>query len=201
MTKSEIKKFRKNNDLQNKKIVGIDVSSSVCGYAILEFNSNIVMVDYGYHEFDTSLDMYDRIVEFRKHITPKIQGGSYFVLEDRLKSFNGRTTAETLMKLAWVNAGVEIELKDMVGEDRVLKLHPMSARSCAWGQAYPKGEDKKLFPDTKDWIIHKSMEYFDIKPEDRGFEIKKRSPKNPKPFKDYVGDICDSITLAKALLN
>ena len=196
MTKSEIQKLKKKINFSGSYIGGIDCSSTVCGWTVMK---NQQLTDYGYHHFDNDASMYNRIVEFRQHILPRIEHCEYFVLEDRLKSFNGRTTAETLMKLAHVNSAVEIQLKDMVGEANVFMLHPMSARSCAWGQAYPQGKEKKRYKDTKEWVIAKCMERFNIERGDRGFEIKKRSRKNPKPFKDWTGDVCDAITLAFAI--
>lgn len=204
MTKSEIQKYRKKNNLNNLYITGIDVSSTVCGYATLfkrDEDSDLQLIKYGYHIFDNDLPMYNRMLEFREKISPQVGHSSYFVLEDRLKSFGARTTAETLMKLAWINAGVEIELKDMVGEDKVLQLHPMSARSCAWGQPYPTGKEKEIFTDTKDWVIDNVVKEFNIEKGSEGFEIKTRSRKTPKPWKDWTGDICDAVTLARALFN
>lgn len=203
MTLDDIRKLKKEKkgDFTNLYTAGVDVSSTVCGWAVLfkEPHGEVILYDYGYHEFDTDQPMYNRILEFRDKVLPKIKLASYFVLEDRLKAFGGRTTAETLMKLAHVNANVETELKDKVGADKVYMLHPMSARSSAWGQAYPTGKEKDLFRDTKEWVIDKCLHEYDKKRGDVGFELKTRSPRDPKPYKDWVGDICDAITLAKAI--
>lgn len=203
MTKDEILTLKKNKKFSNTYIAGIDCSSTTVGWSVLYIDEDgeVTLDDYGYFDFDNDAPMYNRIVEFREHILPKIKKASYFVLEDRLKSMGGRTTAETLMKLAHVNATVETELKDMNGTDHVYMLHPMSARSCAWGQAYPKGKEKEKFRDTKEWVIDKCMKKFDKERGDRGFEQKTRSKRRPLPFKDWVDDICDSITLAYAIAN
>ena len=189
MRQKQLSNLFKSKDLPSLKICGIDCSTTVLGYSILQGDT---LELYGHHEFSSELSLYERVKEFRSIMFSLLKGCDYFILEDRLKAFSGRTTAQTLMSLSYMNAGVEIALKDNFGIDCVLNIHPSTARKIAWGSA--RSNDKS--EDTKQWIIRNVIQHYGME-----FPVKERSKQKVKPYKDYVGDICDSITLSRVPIN
>lgn len=171
--------------MKDKIIVGIDCSSTICGYTVLK---NKEVLDYGYHEFDTDKDVLYRAYEFEEHVLPKIKHGDVFILEDMLKSFaGGRTSSQTIMTLAHVNGNVEYILSQINGVENVHKIHPSTARKRGIGRGRaPKDVD------TKEWVISEVKKRYP----DMNLPRNPRSRKTPKNYHAYVGDICDSTVLA-----
>lgn len=193
MTKSELKKYFKKNriDLTDEVVCGVDISSTKCGYCFLKNNE---IIDFGYHIFDNDKTMYHRYKEFNENILPKLKENNidFVVMEDRLKSASNRTTAQTLFKLSFVNAVAECIVKNLLGEDKVFKLHPSTARSLALGKPWVKDKD------TKKWIIESTMEIYGL---ERGkeFPVNPRSTSKPKKYEKWVEDVADSIVLARSI--
>lgn len=190
MTKAEVKKYFKENDidLTDKVVCGVDVSSTKCGYCFLKNNE---IIKYDHYEFDNDKPLYNRYLEFKENILPEIEDMEvdYIVLEDRLKSASNRTTAQTLFKLAYVNAVVQCMLKDDVGRDNVFTFHPSTTRSLALGSPWAKGDK-----DTKEWIMESIEEIYDME-----FPINPRSTSTPKKRHPWCDDVADSIVLARSL--
>lgn len=177
--------------MKNEKlVVGIDCSSTICGYTILK---NKEVINYGYHEFDTDKDVLYRAYEFEEFILPKIEHGDVFILEDMLKAYaGGRTSSQTIMTLAHVNGNVEFILSKLNGVENIHKIHPSTARKLGIGRGRaPKGVD------TKEWVINEIKQRYP----DMHLPRNPRSRKTPKNYMNYVNDVCDATVLALSYYN
>lgn len=177
-------------------IVGIDCSTSICGWSFINKETK-ELLDWGYHIFNKKHTISERVFDFKNKVLPYIETADEVVLEERLKSFSfGKTSADTIMNLAQINGAVDFILKDFFGYQNVHVIEPRTARKQALGMGIlPK---KKAFEmnlltkqgkvDTKMWIVK---------------EVQKRYPdfpleykKNSQNLKDHIYDVCDSIVLA-----
>jgi len=175
----------------NKPIIcGLDVSSSVAGIAILQDNK---IIDLMYYEFKGETDI-DRTFEFKEEVFPYIKHCDHYVLEDRMMSFSGLTTAKTLFPLAHINASVQIIISIEKGKESIKKIHPSTARKRAYGigkiskkQAKEMGYIKAGKIDTKMWVFDNIVKLYPNIPVDR---------KRTNRPRDYMFDMVDAIVLS-----
>lgn len=184
MKAEEFRKYCKKNNFENKLIMGIDASSTKCGFAFMK-DGVLLRHEYLLLEDDSSLDdetlIYNKSKILEEYINRNIEGVDYIILEDKMKTFNGRTTAETLMKLSYINSVAQFIIKN--NDVTMITLHPSTARKQAWGRS--------KFKDVKKSIIELSMKQYNIE-----FPLKRKPSKN---YVDYADDVCDAITLAKSV--
>ena len=138
--------------------LGLDASTNCVGYA---FTKDKKILDMGF-------------IDIKKEITPKekvfkvldfINKSSYIddvftiYVEDNLSGFaGGRTSQQTIVKLAKFNAVLCFVLEDMLDME-VHNINPMTARKQVFGKARVKGIKAKDFVkmkieemyDTKKW--------------------------------------------------
>lgn len=174
------------------KITGIDISSTVCGWNVYNSKTN-TFEKYGYYVFQKEVEPLQKIIEFKNNVIPLIQESDVFVLEDRLSGMSGgKTTAHTLMVLAYMNACTEYILWSQFPDKKRFKVNVRSARKMA-GLTIHHDEDSK----TKCFdFITKNHPYIKI-------EYKKPTKKNPSETnpKDVMFDITDSMILSLSVLN
>jgi hypothetical protein len=173
------------------KICGIDISSAVCGWNIYDIETNTFQT-YGYYVFKENTEPLDKVIEFKTNVIPLIQGADVFVLEDRLSGMSGgKTTANTLMLLAYMNACTEYILWSQFPDKSRFKVNVRSARKNA-GLTIPHGEKAK----------YKCFEFIVANHPYIKIEYKKPTKKNPKTDnpKEVMFDITDSMILSLSVL-
>lgn len=177
MNAQQVKKILKTKDFTDKIVMGIDASSTMVGVCLMK-NGDIIKTDHiDISKIDSLYEKVKVVVDWMC-----VNEADLYILEDRMKTFNSRTTAETLMKLAYVNSCIQYNICLNHGEDVLYTIHPSTARKHAWG--------KGRFNDVKNDIIKLCIETYNIE-----FPLKRKPSKN---FVDWAGDVADSITLAKA---
>jgi hypothetical protein len=86
-------------------ILGFDLSTTVCGYCIMNYKGEILEINY--HTFNKEHSMTEKGVELENLINDCVNGQfdiTHFFIEERLKSFRaGGTNAEAMLKTAQMN--------------------------------------------------------------------------------------------------
>lgn len=81
-------------------ILGLDISSSVIGYSIIDWNGHMVVCDH--YEFSKTKDIYDKLVDFQTLIND-IQTNyniTYVAIEEPVSKYAaGKSSANTIAKL------------------------------------------------------------------------------------------------------
>lgn len=167
-------------------ISGLDLSTTVAGYSTFEDGD---LREYNWWKFDkpdgyTNLDL---VRQFDEEVWPHIKDSDKVILEDSLKKYaGGFSSKKTISKLVRFNGIIEYELRKRLGKENVIKYHPATARKNALG----RGTKPSGYEDSKEWILEKVSEEFDI-------EWELTYADNPRPGSE---DAADSIILAKAYI-
>jgi len=166
------------------KTLGIDASSSVVGYTILDQELKVVEVDYiklnkNYNLIEKSLAVKDKFLEIKEKATI-----SYVGIEDILTKFiAGRSSIKTIITLSQFNMLTQYQSFDIFG---ILpqKINVLRARNIS-GIKVPKKTDTKEFvlETVQNWYPAISW------PE-----------KRTGGFKKECYDMADSLVVAKALV-
>lgn len=185
MNAKDIKKIVKNRkDFLDINILGLDISTTNFGFAV---HKNQELKDFGHLDIKVIDNMVEKVTATINKIKEIFHNHyiSVIVLEDRLKSAGGKTTAETLMKLAYINGCIDYYLTTTFPDARLFSIHPSTARKNAWGVG--------RFQDVKRDIINLCEVEYNL-----SFPLKRKPSIN---YQDHVEDICDAITLSKSFSN
>ena len=122
-------------------IVGWDISTSAIGICVRRADGKIVefgvIYPKGLSQYEKHRDAANQVSTFCKRVCPQAQ---HFV-EERLGGFTGgKTTRQTLMVLASMNAVVSFVLADF---GPVVHIAPITTKRIT-GLVVPKGGDKKV---------------------------------------------------------
>jgi len=182
---------------KQKLICGLDISTAAAGWCQMLENGKLL--NYGSYKFDkpseyTNLDL---VEQFDEHIWPNIQYGSTVVLEDSLRKYQGGFSSKaTISKLLRFNGIIEYELQKRLGKDRVVKIHPSTAKAESFLNRGRVPSDYQspwsTYKDSKAWVIEEAENEFD------SFDYELTHAENPSPRTD---DICDAIVLASSYVN
>ena len=141
--------------------LGLDASTTCVGYA---FTENERILDMGFIDIKkqkTPKEKVFKVLDFLNKISYIDEVFTIYV-EDNLQGFaGGRTSQQTIVKLAKFNAVLCFVLEDMLDME-VHNINPMTARKNVFGKARVKGKKAKDFVkeqvekmyDTKKWCKH-----------------------------------------------
>lgn len=172
---------------QKIKICGLDCSSTVCGYNIIEIDTTTktyTLLKYGYKKFTEGAEPIDKSLQFKNEFLPEFSDADLFVLEDFMKTYN-KTHPITLAKLTHINASVEVILTVLYGKERMEKLNVNTARKLALGKSRVSGVS------GKDYAFQQITKLFE------GSLQMELKPRAKTPI-DEMYDITDSIVLSLA---
>ena len=128
--------------------LGIDASTTCVGYA---FTQDKKILDMGFIDIKkekTPKDKVQKVLEFINSIS-YIDDVNDINIEDNLSGFmGGRTSQQTIIKLAKFNAILCFMLEEMFGMN-VKNINPMTARKKVFGKARVKGIKAKDFVKMK----------------------------------------------------
>lgn len=166
-------------------VAGLDLSTSTAGYSTIE---NGELKNYDYYDFDkdgSDWEFIDLVQQFEDEVLPEIEDADTVVLEAALKKYGGMTSRQSIQKLLQFNAIVTYRLKQEMGRDAVVKVHPSTAKKAALGRGrVPKDYDG----DGKEWVLDRIGVEYEIEwPRTRYDNIRSQ-----------MEDVADSIVLAKA---
>ena len=141
--------------------LGLDISTTCVGYA---FTKDKEILDMGFidiKKYKTPRDKVFKVLGFLDN-SSYIDSVEKIYVEDNLSGFaGGRTSQQTIVKLAKFNAVLCFVLEDMF-DMKVHNINPMTARKNVFGKARVKGiKAKDLVKmkveemyDTKKWCKH-----------------------------------------------
>jgi hypothetical protein len=166
-------------------IAGLDLSTTTAGYSLIGDDGELQKRDYYDFDKDSDWEFIDLVQQFEDEVLPEIEGADVVVLEAALKKYGGMTSRASIQKLLQFNAIVTYRLKQEMGRDAVIKVHPSTAKKAALGRGrVPKDFDG----DGKEWVLQEIGEAYGIEwPRTRYDNIRSQCE-----------DIADSIVLAKA---
>ena len=148
--------------------LGLDASTNCVGYA---FTKDKKILDMGFIDISkqkTPKEKVFKVLDFLNKISYIDEVFTIYV-EDNLQGFaGGRTSQQTIVKLAKFNAVLCFVLEDMLDME-VHNINPMTARKQVFGKARVKGiKAKELVKmkieemyDTKKWCKHTSRGNWD----------------------------------------
>lgn len=162
--------------------IGWDVSTSITGIAALADGKLLWKEHIDLHKID---HLNDKLLAVRQHIRQwqfRSDCGATSMathyIEDRLGNFSsGKTSMQTLMRLAAFNAMVAFVIEDEL-KIRANPIHPMTAKAqlrkmglvIPKSKEMPKGEDKKTL--TLAWV----------RARETGFSVDLNRNAKPKPW-------------------
>jgi len=154
----------------SKYCLGLDISTSVVGYCYSSTSSNI---DYAGHvdlkKYSTFREKALIVSSTLNHLN--VDGVFKVIVEDTLSGFGGgRTSQQTIVKLAKCNAIVSHVIEDLYGVD-VEHINVSTLRKAVFGKSREKGLDSKTFVkcnldnmlDLSDFIHYNSKNNYDKK--------------------------------------
>ena len=133
-----------------KKILGIDVSSTTCGWCVLEIDdvtNDIVYLDSGFHKPLKTGSIIERIVHTRDTIENLIEKHQpdYIGIEDIIQFMKGASTAKTIIMLTTFNRMIGLCSFDFLkksGKEKNLALfNVLSIRHAIKDKIFPKKEE------------------------------------------------------------
>jgi Holliday junction resolvasome RuvABC endonuclease subunit len=129
------------------RILGMDVSTSTAGLAILDYDpdgyDNIKLVYSGYYKPDKSISVLDMLVKARKHILDLAVEYSVdeFAIEQYIQFMKGKSSANTVIPLAVINTTVQLSILDFFNKETKV-LNVLTIRhALKFGKELPKKED------------------------------------------------------------
>jgi len=170
-------------------IVGLDVSTSITGVCYLNDDGSFYAANYiDLRKVDKSLMTKAKAVEGYLHDVDRCLDDSFthIFVEDKLSGFSGgRTSQQTIMKLAAFNGIVSWMWYHFSGLNEPIMLHPSTVKATMKrdGLIIPKGSNKKKL--TLDFVR-------EIVPEFKYVETRNG---NPQP---YCYDMADAYCVARA---
>jgi hypothetical protein len=179
--------FADMSNIDTITICGLDCSSTVCGYNILEVNKvnkTYSLLSYGYKTFNKDFEPIDKVLQFKNEFLPLFENVDMYVLEDSMKTYT-KTHPTTIAKLTHINASIEVLLTIMYGKDRMEKINVNTARKLALGKS--RVNNMK----GKDYAFSAIMELFSN-------QIQLEYTPKSKKIKEEMFDITDSIVLSLA---
>ena len=138
--------------------LGLDISTTTVGYAFTEDKKILDMGFIDIKKEKTPKEKVQKVLEFLNN-SSYIDEVIDINIEDSLSGFaGGRTSQQTIVKLAKFNAVLCFVLEDMLDME-VHNINPMTARKKVFGKARVKGIKAKDFVkmkieemyDTKKW--------------------------------------------------
>ena len=167
----------------NKKILGLDVSTSRVGISVLDYDQNLFKSEF--IKLSSKDPLEERCLHLEKHL--KINYNQYYIQEVYIEApfvmfSGGKTTAMTMAKLQRFNGMVSWMVRNLYG----VLATPIAANKARGlvGLKIKRGENTKL--KAIEWVQN---EY----PND--FVVEHTRFGNPKPG---TADIADSIIVARA---
>lgn len=127
--------------------LGLDVSTSVVGYAISDDKK---VIDAGFLKLKPKdlMECFMEVKTFLDSYIPKYDITSV-TLEDFLRSFSGmRTTSNTIIKLTKINTLTEWYILQQFDRENIYRVHPSTARKHVLGKGQFRGEDTKIAVST-----------------------------------------------------
>jgi len=127
-------------DIKNMNVLGIDLSSTVCGYAISENGkiSDTGFIDISKH--DTYKSKANAIIDILKNKSFDI-----IQIEETLANFSfGRTSQQTILKLA-INKAVICYILEEYFKVKILSINVNTMRKQLFGKCRIKGMKSKDF--------------------------------------------------------
>jgi hypothetical protein len=118
--------------------LGLDISSSVVGFCLLNTAGEIVKS--GYFDLPKKYSLTEKAEYFKTYIIEITDGFaiSTFIIEDFAKSYAfGKTSTQTIMTLATFNGMCQYILHSLIiypKNQKVYKVHPSTARSKVVGK-------------------------------------------------------------------
>ena len=150
-----------------KVSLGLDISSTVVGYAFSTSKKKIV--DAGFIDISNEISIRAKAHKVfnildQKYITP-----SKIVVEDTLSGFGGgRTSQQTIVKLSKCNAVISYVVEALYEMD-VEHVNVSSLRKAVFGKSREQGKDSKTFVreqlekviDLSEFIVYNSRKNYD----------------------------------------
>ena len=148
--------------------LGLDASTNCVGYA---FTKDKKILDMGFIDISKQKTPKEKVFKVLDFLNKSSYIDEVFTIyvEDNLQGFaGGRTSQQTIVKLAKFNAVLCFVLEDMLDME-VHNINPMTARKQVFGKARVKGiKAKELVKmkieemyDTKKWCKHTSRGNWD----------------------------------------
>ena len=177
-------------------VLGLDVSTAVVGYCVLDSNGTIVELDYvNLKKFKTLCSKSSNLITALRSINEKHKITEVYI-EECLQRFSyGRSSAATITKLASFNGIVQYLSYDTYGIEPKL-LNAMTARKLLGIKTQSK---KKSGKDVKQQVFEWVTHYLDMS---WPTKILKGGPrKGTEVLKEEAYDMADAWVIAKAALN
>lgn len=173
-------------------ILGIDISTSTVGFAIIDSNGKLIKADYVYlHLFDT---LYEKATVVKEHLIniKNEHDIKHIAIEKNMLGFRrGLSSAQTIIKLARFN-GIISYIAQLMFEIEPEMISVTSARK-AIGVPITKGCDVKKV--VIDWVTDREKDY------DWPTKVLKSGPRKGKVVLEKgVEDACDAYVMAHSLL-
>ena len=141
--------------------LGLDASTNCVGYA---FTKDKKILNMGFIDISKQKTPKEKVFKVLDFLNKSSYIDEVFTIyvEDNLSGFaGGRTSQQTIVKLAKFNAVLCFVLEDMLDME-VHNINPMTARKNVFGKARVKGKKAKDFVkeqieklyDTKKWCKH-----------------------------------------------
>ena len=140
------------------KKIGLDASTTTVGYAFVDDKT---VIDVGFipiHKEKTIRDKIQVILDTLNELCPFSEVDKIYI-EDNLSGFShGRTSQQTIIKLAKFNAVLTYCLEFAFGEI-VEGVNPMTARKQLFGKAREQGKTAKEFVKEQINCLYSLEEY------------------------------------------
>jgi Holliday junction resolvasome RuvABC endonuclease subunit len=188
----------------NNCILGLDLSSVTCGWAITEKKDDqISIIDCGYFRINEK-NIYNNAKKSIKNINSIIQhnsGISKIVIEEPSKKFaSGKSTINTIIRLVSINSIVSYSLNEKFSIEH---LSAVRSRKLSCGTTFMSKKERQIeYENIKKqyWRKHHIFEKIvKLYPEFKKFIKFKINKKTGEDELDpYMYDVCDAIVLSIA---
>lgn len=166
--------------------LGLDISTTIIGWAVLDKQ---IIIDKGYIDLKKINNLYEKahiaikeIIDIIKKYKPE-----HVNIEENLKQYAyRRTNADIIILLAKINGIISYYI-DITLKIPISHISASSARKLLFGKAY----DKKLFKDTKKFVLHNLLLIYG----NNFIEDLPKMKRKDKLSKEAY-DICDAIVMA-----
>ena len=154
--------------------LGLDASTTTCGFAFTDENRKILHAGFiDLTKFDTNRAKAWGIVE-RLKTEPMWSKIDRVNLEAALSGFSGPSSRTVVIKLARFSATLQYVLEDVFGLDKLVLVNATTARKQLFGKARVRGIKPKIFVDTElsklydisPWVIKNKIGNMDKRMED-----------------------------------
>lgn len=143
----------------SEKVVGLDVSLTTIGWAIIETGGRGPLVDSGYLRLDQQrpdeYDNFDLMGIFIHSLWPTLSEGQWFAVEDMMGY--GQASGKLAQRAELVGM-IKQHCWWHCGYENVYGFHPSTARKLALG----RGTTPHHYDGPKEWVLSEVADRYDI---------------------------------------